>query len=822
MKNKQIIDKLSLAQKAALMSGKNIWETVDIPELNIPSLFLADGPHGLRKQLGAADHLGLNESVKATCFPTSATIANSWDEKLGEKIGAAIGVEAAKNNVQVILGPGLNIKRNPLCGRNFEYFSEDPYQSGKLAASYVRGIQSQGVAASPKHLAVNSQETRRMASNSVIDERTYREIYLTAFEIVVKEAKAKIIMSSYNEINGVYANENSNLLQDILVDDWGFDGFVVTDWGGSNDHVLGVKNGSHLEMPSTAFNGQKEIIDAVTSGKLSEKILDQRVDKLLTIIFKLSEEKQNKEYTNESHHKLACQVAKESIVLLKNKGDILPLKAKTSVGLIGDFADKPRYQGAGSSVVNPTQLDTTLDLIKKTELNYIGYAQGYQRVNKPDQSLIDEAVALANKVDVVLLYVGLDEISESEGLDRATMNMPANQIALIEALAKVNSNIVAVMSAGSVVDLNWDKHVAALVHGYLGGQAGAGAMLDVLQGKYNPSGKLSETYPMSYNDIPSSKQYPEKGRHVLYKEGLFVGYRYFETANVPVKYCYGYGLSYTSFTYSNLNITPTRVTFTITNTGDVEGSEIAQLYVSKEKSGIYRPVKELKGFAKIKLAAGESRHVEIPIDDKAFRYFNVKTNKWEVEGGSYNIQVGANVKDIRLNDSIELVGTTTVLPQDSQKIEKYFKADITSISNLEFEALLDYPVPVETFTKGQQLQRNDPLLQMQYAKSGLARLVFRVLDSLIKRSEKKAKPNLNLLFNYNMPFRAIAKMTNGMFTMEMVDSILVIVNGKFFAGLYQLLKANNQRRKIKNKIQREEKKIGDETKEWFFRKNKPI
>lgn len=802
MKNKELIAKLSLAQKAALMSGKNTWETVDYPDLNIPSLFLADGPHGLRKQMGAADHLGLNASVPATSFPTSATIANSWDESLGEAVGAAIGAETANNDVHVLLGPGLNIKRNPLCGRNFEYFSEDPYQSGKLAASYIRGIQSQGVAACPKHLAVNSQETRRMASDSVIDERTKREIYMTGFEIAVKESRPKSIMTAYNQINGVYANEDKELLRDTLVDEWGFNGFVVSDWGGSNDHVLGVENGAHLEMPSTSLNGQKEIVDAVKSGRLAESVLDERVDEILSVTLDLVENKPGKfDYTIESQHALARRAAKESIVLLKNEGDILPLDKSKTVAVIGEFAATPRYQGAGSSVVNPTQLDTTLGLLESENINYLGYAQGYHRVNKPDQKLIDEAVSLARKVDIVLLYIGLDEISESEGLDRSTMDMPANQVALIEALGKVNSNIVAVMSAGSVVDMSWDKNVAAVVHGYLCGQAGAGAMLDVLQGNYNPSGKLSETYPLAYSDVPSAGNYPTKGRHALYKEGLFVGYRYFETANVPVKYCYGHGLSYTDFSYSDLEISETGVSFTLKNIGLTDGAEIVQLYIAKASENVYRAAKELKGFAKINLATGESQQVTIPFDDKTFRYYNAKTKKWEIEGGTYQIQVGASVQDIRLTGNLTQVGTTETYPQDLATLEKYAKANVKEITSEDFAKLLGHDVPSERFVKGQALGLNDPLLQMEYAKSGFARLVFKVLDSLIKRSERKGKPNLNLLFNYNMPFRAIAKMTNGLFDMAMVEGILTIVNGKFFGGIGQLLGANKQRRKLKKLAQ---------------------
>lgn len=793
MKHQEIINRLTLAQKAALMSGRTTWETVGFEEAGVPSIFLSDGPHGIRKQEGAGDHLGLNASVPATCFPTAATLANSWDEALVEEVGAALGAEASRLGVHVVLGPGLNIKRNPMCGRNFEYYSEDPYQSGKMAAAMIRGIQSNGVAACPKHFAANSQELKRMSSDSVVDERTFREIYTTGFEIAVKEGRAKSMMTAYNKINGTYANEDHHLLRDILRDEWGFDGFVVSDWGGSNDHVLGVANGSHLEMPSTGTVGQKELIDAVQSGRLDEKVLDERVDEFLDVVLALSTaEKQTVDM--EKQHQLAQKAARESVVLLKNEEHILPLSPKTRVALIGEFAIEPRYQGAGSSLINPSKLDKTAEVIQEYDLDIVGIAKGYERTDIANQSLIDEAVTLSKQSDVVLLYLGLDEISESEGLDRRHISLPKNQLQLLDAVAQVGTKIVVVLSAGSVVDLNWDSQVQGLIHGYLSGQAGARAVLDVLTGRHNPSGKLSETYPLAIEDVPSSVDYPAEGDYSLYKEGLYVGYRYFETAQMPVKYPYGYGLSYTDFHYSDIQLLDNGVQFTITNVGKYDGAEVVQLYVGHQDSQLYRAAKELKGFKKVFLKAGDSQVVTLPFDDKTFRYFNTLTKRFEVEAGSYRVMIGSSVDEIKLSCEIIQEGTTNQLPQLNS--DAYQTAQVLRVSDDDFEKLLGRQVPKDSWHKGQELRINDALSQMAYAKSGLARLVARILRLMLARAEKKGKPDLNLLFLYNMPFRALAKMTGGAINMPMVEGILTIVNGHFFRGLGQTIKAFRQKRRI--------------------------
>lgn len=595
LKYEKLIRKMTLAEKAVMMSGKNTWETVDFEKYGIPSMVMSDGPHGLRRQAGAGDHLGLNASLPATCFPTAAGVANSWDEALGEEIGEALAEEAVTMGVNVILGPGLNIKRSPLCGRNFEYFSEDPYPAGKMAAAYVRGIQSKGIAACPKHFAANSQELRRMANDSVVDERTFREIYTTGFEIAIKEGKSKSIMSSYNEVNGVYANENSHMLQEILVDEWDFDGFVVSDWGGSNEHALGVKNGSHLEMPGTGKSGMYDIIHAVENGDLDEAVLDQRLDELLNVIFsthQATEDAKGKTFDVEAHHNLARKAAEESIVLLKNEDQILPLKPGTKVAVIGDFAKVPRYQGAGSAIEMP-----------------------------------------------------------------------------------------------------WYPYVKGIVHGYLGGQAGASAMMNVLTGKVNPSGKLNETYPLHYEDTPAYAYYPSKERSSEYRESLYVGYRYYTTVGKSTRFPFGYGLSYTTFEHKDLKIDTEGVTFTIKNTGNVAGTEIAQLYVGKSSETVFRPVRELKGFVRVELQPGEEKEVRIGFDDKTFRFYDTRTDSWEIESGTYQIMIGENAQQMVLEGALDVKGTVENGGYKKEELPEYFSGKIKDISDEKFRILYGKEIP---------------------------------------------------------------------------------------------------------------------------------
>ena len=802
MKHRDIIEKMTLEEKCAYLSGKNAWDTRSFSSIGVDVLHHADGPTGVRKQAGKGDHLGLNVSVPGTCFPTAATLANSWDVSLLEKVGEGLGIEAAAEDVNVLLGPGINIKRNPLCGRNFEYYSEDPYLSGKLAAAMIKGIQSNGIAACVKHFAVNSQELRRMAMDSVLDERTLREIYITAFEIAIKEGKPKSLMTSYNMVNGVYANENEHLLTDILRKDIGFDGMVVTDWGASNDHALGVKNGSSLEMPAPGLDSARELLEALKTGKISESDIDARVDELIDITLSTKNKKkpQDKAKMFEDNNALAREAARKSIVLLKNVENILPLDKSKKVAIVGDFAFSPRYQGAGSSMVNATIVENAQRLIKKLDLNIIGMAHGYSRADKEDESLVNEAIELTKQADIVLYFFGLNEASESEGLDRTHLRIPNNQITLLEKLSKVNENIVGIISAGSCIEMPWEKNLKGILHGYLFGQAGMGAIFELLSGKYSPSGKLSESIVKKYEDVPNIKYYPSKERTSEYRESIFVGYRYFTTANIPVMYPFGYGLSYTEFKYSDIEADRNKVSFYIENTGNFAGEEIAQLYIGLKESNIFRPKFELKGFEKVYLNPGEKKKVTILFDDKSFRFYNVATNAFEIETGEYDIYVGSSCVDIRLQSKVSVEGNTTVFPYNRSDLPSYFDGNVANVSDEEYRILLGREIPDGRWSG--ELGINDALCQMYYAKSFIARHAYKVLDKRLKKSLEEGVPDLNTLFQFNMPFRAIGKMSNGQVSMEMVDAILLLVNGHFFKGLTGIIKGYFKNRKS-NKIYKE-------------------
>lgn len=810
MKFQKLIKQMTVEEKAAFLSGKGEWHTRNIDRLGIPSLFFADGPSGVRKQAGAGDHLGLNPSVPATCFPSAAAVANSWDEKLGEEIGQAIGEEAVKASVNVLLGPGLNIKRSPLCGRSFEYFSEDPYLTGKMAAAVIRGIQHNDVAACAKHYAVNSQESRRMAMNSVIDERTLREIYLTGFEIAVKEGHVKTIMTSYNQVNGEYANENPHLLKDILRDEWGFEGAVITDWGGSNDHVLGVKCGSALEMPNPGLDSARQLLAALESGDITEQDIDERVDELLCLIYDLMERKAEErkaeiaaedfETMQRRHHLLAKRAAAESMVLLKNDDGILPLQPGAQIAVIGNFAFYPRYQGAGSSMVNATQIDTVENLINEYDLQIVGMERGYRRDGRTDEELGRAAVEIAKRADIVLYFFGLNEQSELEGADRKHLRIPGNQISVLQEIAKVNKNIIGILSGGAVIEMPWHLCLKGLLHTCLAGQAGAGAVLDILTGKVNPSGKLSETYPEKYEDIPCCQYYPAREKTSEYREGIFVGYRYFDTAGIPVLFPFGHGLSYTAFEYSKISVNEEGVSFLLKNIGRYDGAETAQLYVGLPDGKVFRPARELKGFKKVFLKSGEETRVEILFDDKTFRYWNDKTNRWEMEDGIYNLMIGRNVKDICLSAAICVEGTEVSCPYDKGRLLSYYEGRIQDVSDAEYEILLGQPIPEGRWSR--ELTVNDTLGQMYYANSALARLVCKILQNKIKKAEEKKELDLNVLFQFNMPFRAIAKMTEGLVSMEMVQGLVEAVNGHLGVGIQKVIKGFFANRKLNREYEK--------------------
>ncbi|MGM0837222.1 MAG: beta-glucosidase [Bacillota bacterium] len=670
-----LLQELTLEEKAGLCSGLNFWHTKPVERLGIPSIMVTDGPHGLRKQREGSDNLGIFDSVPATCFPSAAGLATSWNRKLVQQVGIALGEECQAEDVAVLLGPGANIKRSPLCGRNFEYFSEDPFLSSELAANHIEGVQSQGVGTSLKHFAANNQEHRRMSTNVLVDERTLREIYLASFEGAVKKAQPWTVMCSYNQVNGDFAAENRYLLTDILKEEWGHTGFVVSDWGAVNERADGLAAGLELEMPSSNGEGDRKIIDAVENGTLPLEALDRAVERLLKVIFMaVDHKKENVTYDQEAHHQLARKVAAESMVLLKNDEQILPLKKEGKIAVIGEFAKKSRYQGGGSSHVNPTKLDSVYEEMEKLvgSKASLSYSQGYQLDSDDvDQILIDESQVAAQNSDVTILFVGLPERYESEGYDRTHLNIPSNHQNLIEAVASVQENVIVVLSNGSPIEMPWISKVKAVLEGYLGGQAFGGAVADLLFGEVNPSGKLAETFPEQLGHNPSYLNFPGEGDQVEYKEGIFVGYRYYDTKNIQPLFPFGYGLSYTTFDYTDILVdkkdfadTETvNVHITVKNTGNRAGKEIVQVYVKDLESTAVRPEKELKGFEKVELQPGEEKTVVVTLDKRSFAYYDVARKDWHVESGEFEILAGKSSDEIVLSEKVLVHSTSPKLPK---------------------------------------------------------------------------------------------------------------------------------------------------------------
>lgn len=772
MKYKKLIDKMTLEEKATLCVGKDYWHSKDIERLGIPEITMSDGPHGLRVQKTKADNLGINESEISTCFPASSTVANSWNKELAYKLGKTLGEEASYEGVDIVLGPAINIKRSPLCGRNFEYFSEDPYLTGIMGTEYVKGLQTNGVGACVKHFAANNQENRRRTINTVVDERTLREIYLKAFEIIVKEAKPWSIMSAYNKLNGEYCTENKELLN-ILKKEWNFDGIVITDWGAENDRVKGLIAGNELEMPGGRGEGAKEIIDAVKSGRVSEQYLDEIIDRILQVVFKANERNNLKNYNREQHHNIALEIAEDSIVLLKNEENILPLK-KTKIALIGDMAKTPRYQGAGSSTINPYNLENAYECFIDNQIK-VDYAKGYERIElENDISLREEAIKLAQKSEIAVIFAGLTENYESEGMDRKTLELPQNQNKLIEEICKINENVVVVLSNGSPVTMPWKEKVKAIITGYLGGEAGARAMVNCLLGKVNPSGKLAETYPLKLEDTPCYKNYPGTEVSVEYKEAIFVGYRYYDTNNVEVLYPFGYGLSYTNFEYSKLHIEEKDdiyVSFTIKNIGNVIGKEIAQIYISQEDSIIFKPKKELKGFEKIELKPGEEKLITVVLSKKDFEYYNVETKKWEIESGKYKILVGKSSKDIVLEQEIEIKSNDNKMNKKFPEV--YKKGNIQNVTDEEFEQLLGYKIPKRHISLDEITEENT-LEQLKNTKVGK-----NIYDNQMEKMNKLLKEqNVNkatkVMMDLQKPLKKFYEKKSSNYTKEMVEQLIKI------------------------------------------------
>ncbi len=748
------IGQMTLQEKAALCSGQDFWHTKAMDRLGIPSVMLTDGPHGLRKQRESTDHLGLYNSVPATCFPTAAGMACSWDPHLLEEVGQALGRECLEEGVAVLLGPGANIKRSPLCGRNFEYFSEDPLLSGALAAGYIRGVQSQGVGTSLKHFAANNQEHRRMSVDAQVEERTLREIYLASFERPVKEAQPWTVMCAYNRVNGTYAGEHSYLLTDVLKHEWGHKGLVVSDWGAVNQRVDALKAGLELEMPGSGGINDAKIVAAVQNGSLDEEILDDAVERILEMIFRwVDTQKQDARVDFEDHHRLARRAAGDSMVLLKNDDALLPLDPGCTVALVGGFAEHPRFQGGGSSHVNPTKLETLREEMEAGAEHSacIQYCPGFSlQTDEVDEQLIEDAVTTARRADAVVLCLGLPDHFESEGFDRTHMRIPDNQLVLLDAVSKVADNVAVVLFGGSPVEMPWHANVKAVLQAYLGGQAGGGAVADVLYGALNPSGRLAETFPVKLHDTPSFLDFPGEGDTVRYREGVFVGYRYYDTKKLRPRFAFGHGLSYTRFRFNWMSLDKVEgsdqdtfaVRIAVENVGDRAGQEVVQLYVSDVESSVQRPKKELKAFEKVSLEPGESKTVTLLLDRRAFAYYNTEIQDWHVETGKFLIMAGHASDNIVLTQSVDVHATQVLRPQFHR--------------NSLIGDLLDSP-------HGQQEARE--MLAAAAQAMGLS-----------GEGRDEAQSETMMAFVRQLPLRSLISFSGGRFSEAMLENVLERVN----------------------------------------------
>lgn len=802
MKHPEIVNKMTLEQKAAFVSGLDYWHTQGNSELGLPSINITDGPHGLRKKnenKKASEGIGLGNSVPATCFPPASTSSCSWDPELVALAGEALGEECLKEKVSVVLGPGMNIKRSPVCGRNFEYFSEDPVLTGKIAAGLVKGVQSKGIGTSLKHFACNSQEAYRMIVDEVVDERALRELYLSAFEIAVKEAKPWTVMNSYNRINGEYASQNEYLQEKVLRKEWGFDGLIVTDWGSSVDRIPGLNFGTDLEMPSSGGYNTKKVIEAVKNGELSEDILNKRVDTVVDLILKSKPAlEKGCDFSFDAHHEIARKVAEGSMVLLKNNDNILPLSKNAKIAVIGELAAAPRYQGAGSSVINPTRLDNALDSLKKLGAN-VTYAKGYEKSkDEINDTLFNEAKKAAADADVAVVFVGLTEEFEGEGYDRLNIEMPKSHNALIAEIAKVNSNIAVVLAGGSVINLPWINEVKALLNSGLGGQATGSAVANILTGIVNPSGKTSETYPLSFSDNPTFGNYPGGPVTSEHRESVYIGYRYYDTAKKDVLFPFGFGLSYTTFEYSDLKVSSESakdtdkisVTFKVTNTGNVDGAEVTQLYIADKSSTIYRPEKELRHFSKVFLKAGETKEVTFELSFRDFAFFNVNSGAFQVESGEFDILVAASSRDIRLVKTINITSdNTTAIPDYSASAPAYYTADIASIDNTQFEAVLGRHLPCAQRDTSKLIDIYCCLDDARHTKWGGK--ICGLIEGIMSKMGSDANGDGKMLsaMATQIPIRNFIAMSMGVFSVEMADGLLMILNDgqSSFKGLMKII-----------------------------------
>ncbi|NLN69658.1 MAG: glycosyl hydrolase [Chloroflexi bacterium] len=798
----QLIAKMTLEEKASLCSGLNLWYTKPIKRLGIPSIMLTDGPHGLRKQVEVNDLGGLSDSYPATCFPTASALAATWDRNLITQIGVALGEECRQENVSVLLGPGANIKRSPLCGRNIEYFSEDPFLSGEIAKSHIQGVQSGGVGTSLKHYAANNQEYRRMTIDAVIDKRALYEIYLAGFEIAVREAKPWTLMGAYNRLNGAFCCENQSLLTAILRERWGFQGLVMTDWGAMNERVLALEAGLELEMPGPADVNDARIVDAVRNGELDESVLDQAVTRILEMVFQAQPAlAEGGHYDQDAHHSLARLAAAEGAVLLKNDNETLPLDKAVRVTLLGTFAKHPRYQGAGSSLINPLQIENLHDeMVKIAGADNLAYAPGYPEQGLAfDENLLNEAVALAKTAEVVVIHIGLPDSYEVEGLDRSHLHLPESHNRLVEAVCAVHERVVVVLSNGAPVEMPWVDQVEAILEGYLGGQAGGGGLADVLYGLVNPSGKLAETFPLRLEDHPSHPYYPGGPKTVEYRESLYVGYRYFETVDKPVLFPFGHGLSYTSFAYEDLHLSRSTLhnqesltlQVTLRNVGTRAGKEVVQVYVNPISPTAFRPKIELKGFEKVELQPGEAKVVNITLNWRAFAHFSTALDDWQVEPGNYRILVGASSRQIHLEGEVEVIpAQTDVSIPERDRVPAYvnFPAD-GKVSQADFDALLGHPAPPNQLIKGELATLNTPLADLQHSFVGrqLKKIVNQEIETMVV--ENPDSPNAQMIAGMMLdaPLRTLLMFGGDKLNRTMMDGLLLMINRRYIKGLVKFV-----------------------------------
>ncbi|MDO4572749.1 MAG: glycoside hydrolase family 3 C-terminal domain-containing protein [Clostridia bacterium] len=785
-----LVRQMKLEEKASLCSGLDFWHTKPVERLALPSIMMTDGPHGLRKQEDCSDAVGATGSLPATCFPAACATACSFDRALLKEMGRAIGEECRENAVAVVLGPGINIKRSPLCGRSFEYFSEDPCLAGELAAAYIEGVQSQDVGCSLKHFALNNQETRRLSIEAVADERAAREIYLAGFERAVKKARPWTLMCSYNRLYGHFASECGWLLNEVLRDEWGFTGLVVSDWGAVNDRVAGVAAGLDLEMPGVSRENDRLIENAVQSGALSAEALDSAAARVTELILK-AQRRKPLSGTAEAHHTLAGRIALESAVLLKNDG-ILPGGAEQRAALIGAFARTPRYQGAGSSKINPTRIDCLYDELKTRGLRF-DYAPGYALdAREPDEALIGEACRAAEGKDIVYLLAGLPDAFESEGFDRGSLAMPKAHTELIRRVAAVNPRLVVVLQCGAVVDMEWEGCARAVLLAYLGGQAGAGAIAKLLLGEASPCGKLAESWPLRLEDNPAFAHFPGGSLTVEYRESIFVGYRYYDTAGLPLRYPFGHGLSYTEFQYENPRLEGFSLSFELINTGARAGAEIVQLYVAPPKSAIYKAAQELKGFEKAFLEPGERKRLSFTLTERDFAFYDTRAGAWRVEAGEYELRLAASSRDIRLRLPVsvpESPGFDTPVPDYRESAPCYY--DLTkglTVSDAAFEAVCGAPPPPANRLPGEPHTVNSTFADIEDRPFGrfVARTARRVGRRMFAGDGDMRLMLENMLGN--MPLRSLLMLGGGRVGHAALEGLVCMINGHFFRGLGRILK----------------------------------